>query len=217
MLLLLQVGHSCVEHGRALQLLRERYSELANALYLAVRNLAQHAAAASDTASHAAAAATAAEAGAAVLDQRLAEQQQADSHLRDELEACRGRLEQAEQDAASDMQVLQQQVLVLRQQLLQVREQLECCQLEAQRATDRARDDAETQAQAAEAAQQALQQRLGFLSAQLAALRYSYGCNWSACCRHILPLSLVYAASWLLCSVRPNNTQAAAAAGARHS
>lgn len=172
-----QVAYHCVEHGRVLDNLRDRYAELANALYLSINHSSQQHIAVSGALSAAVAAATAAQATARTLQQQLAAKEAQAEHLQTELTTLRLKHDQLESESRGDIQQLNHQVLGLRQQLWQLRDEGEAQQSAAESAAAAAREEAERKLAAAEETNQNLMQRLSFLNAQMLALRWVVICQ----------------------------------------
>lgn len=166
------MAYHCVEHGRILDHLRDRFSELANALHLSISSTDQQLTATSEALSAAVTAATAAQNKACSLQRQLTTQQAETERLRSELATVQLKHEQLASESQSDIQQLNHQVLGLRQQLWQVRDEGEAQQAAAESAAAAARQEAEGKLAAAEETNESLLQRLSFINAQLLALRY---------------------------------------------
>lgn len=171
LLLVMQVAYHCAEQGRVLDALRDRYAELANALFLGISSLTQQDAALSCTLLAAASATAADRALIASLRRQLADKQAEAEGVQSALAASQAKLEQLEQESAEEMKQAIQQITQLKQQLWHCREDLEASNAAAERAATAAREELDAQAAAAEEARRDMLQRLGFLTAQLAALR----------------------------------------------
>jgi chromosome segregation ATPase len=167
----MQVQFHCVEQGRALNSLRERYAELANALHLGVTSLDQQHAALSGALLSATSAAAAAQAQVHSLRQQLAQQQEHAEDQQSALAACQARYKQLESESQEEVKQLQQLVQALRQQLWSSQEVAEASHLAAEGAAAAAQEVADARLAAAEDANQDLLQRMAFLNAQLAAVR----------------------------------------------
>ncbi|WIA21417.1 hypothetical protein OEZ85_000631 [Tetradesmus obliquus] len=166
-----QVAYHCSEQGRVLDGLRERYAELANALFLGLSCLSQHTAAVSAALQGAASAAAADRAVIRSLQRQLTDKTAEAEDLRSELGTSQAKLEQIEAESAEELKQSLQESSRMKQQLWQCKEELEVARAAADAAADAARAELEAQATAAEQAQHDMQQRLGFLNAQLMALR----------------------------------------------
>jgi chromosome segregation ATPase len=169
----MQVAYHCSEQGRVLDGLRERYAELANALFLGLSAITQHTAAVSAALQGAASAAAADRALIRSLQRQLAGKTAEADELRSELGSSQAKLEQLEADSAEELKQALQKIARLKQQLWQSKDELEAAQAAAEKAADAARAEVEAQAAAAEQAQQDMLQRLGFLNAQLMAFRWA--------------------------------------------
>jgi chromosome segregation ATPase len=111
------------------------------------------------------------------LQRQLTDKTAEAEDLRSELGASQAKLEQLEAESAEEMKQALQDSLNLKQQLWQCREELEAAQAAADKAAEAAQAEMEAQAAAAEEARQDMLQRLGFLNAQLMALR----CDAATC------------------------------------
>jgi chromosome segregation ATPase len=167
----IQVAYHCSEQGRVLDGLRERYAELANALFLGLSSLTQHNAAVSAALQGATAAAAADRALIRSLQRQLADTTADADELRSELGASQAKLAQLEAESAEALKQALQNNSNLKGQLWQCREELQAAQAAADRAAEAAQAELEAQAAAAEEARHDMLQRLGFLNAQLMALR----------------------------------------------
>lgn len=156
--------------------LRERYAELANALFLGLSCLSQHTAAVSAALQGAASAAAADRAVIRSLQRQLTYKTAEAEDLCSELGTSRAKLEQIEAESAEELKQSLQESSRMKQQLWQCKEELEVARAAADAAADAARAELEAQATAAEQAQHDMQQRLGFLNAQLMALRCAELC-----------------------------------------
>jgi len=166
-----QVAYHCVEHGRLLGALQERYAELANALFLAVSCLSQHYTAAAGAAHTSSTALAAAQASAAKLADKLAAQQAAAEEARQTLCCLQAQHEQLQQDSEQTTQQFQQLVVDLKQQLWKARQDLEQQAAAADAAA--VKEAALTSKRLAEADDECacLKQRLAFVQEQLAAAK----------------------------------------------
>jgi septal ring factor EnvC (AmiA/AmiB activator) len=110
-----------VEHGRTLQVLQERYAELANALFLAVSSLTQHHAALLASSQATAAALAASRYNERGLQEQLSSVQTALQESQEANAILTSQHEQLQQDSQQTAQQLQQLVVSLKQQLWQAR------------------------------------------------------------------------------------------------
>lgn len=166
-----QVAFHCVEHGRTLEGLQERYAELANALYSAVASLSQHHAALTASAQAAARALAASRDMQCGLQQQLSEAQAAMQGAQQDLAALAEKHEQLEQDSQQTVQQLQQLVVSLKQQLWQARSDSEQQAAAAAAEAAALQEAADSRVAAAEDEAASLRQRLAFVQAQLQALK----------------------------------------------
>lgn len=166
------MAYHCVEHGRIIDNLRERYAELANALFLNISSATQQLASVSAALSLAVAAATAAQRNTTKLQQQLTAKQAEAEDLRSDVTTWQLRHDQVVTESQAEIQRVSNQVLDLRRQLWQLRDDRESDQAAADRAAAAATEEAEANLAAAEETSSNLRQRLAFLQAQWQATRW---------------------------------------------
>lgn len=166
-----QVSVQCVEHGRTLAALQERYAECCNALFVALSSLQQHHTALGSIISGALTAASTAGTQAAQLQQQLAVQAAAAEDVQGQLSAALAMLEQSEQEGQQTAGLMQQQLVAVRQQLYEERQCHEQQQAAAEAAAADAADGASRRLCQADDELLELKQRLCFVHAQLAVVR----------------------------------------------
>jgi septal ring factor EnvC (AmiA/AmiB activator) len=166
-----QVAYHCVENGRSLEVLQERYAELANALFTAVSNLSQQYMALSTAAEATAAALATSRSSAEHMQQCLTAQQAAAQEAQQELACLAAKHVQLEQDSQVTIQQLQQLAVGLKQQLWEARSAAEQQAADAQAAAAQEAEVADRRLAAAEDEIDDLKQRLTFVHAQLQAVQ----------------------------------------------
>lgn len=166
-----QVAFHCVEHGRTLEALQDRHTELANALFLALNCLSQHHAALAAAAEASASALLSSRSHASDLQQQLSAQQEETQSAQQQLATLTAAHQQLQEDSQASLQQLQQLVDSLKEQLWQTRSDMEKQAAGAQLAA--AQEAATSSRLLSEAEDEAadLRERLAFVHAQLQAVK----------------------------------------------
>lgn len=161
----------CVEHGRTLEALQDRHTELANALFHALHTLSQHHAALTAAAEASASGLLSSRSRASDLQQQLSAQQAETQAAQQQLAALTAEHQQLQEDSQESLEQLQQLVTSLKEQLWQARSDLEKQAADAQLAAAQEAATASRLLTEAEDESADLRERLAFVHAQLQVLK----------------------------------------------
>lgn len=165
------MSYNCVEHGRTLSALQDRYAEAFTALLSGMACINQHHAALAATAQAATNLLQEAQHKAVQLELQLSRQQAATEYAHQQLALLTEQHQQLEHDSQHTQQHLQQLVVSLKHQLCQARCELEQHQAAADAAAVQQAEESSTRLAEAEEHVCSLKQRLAFVHEQLRAVR----------------------------------------------